>query len=409
VVVVLPLIAIRFVVWRGALVPAFTRGYRSLLAVVPHLLVTFVFLNSVAQFYRPGTGFTSMLVIGSRFDRHAPPAVRNVPREIVNGPGYDGQFYAQIATDPLLRDADALQGSVDFLGFRARRVLFPAIAYVVGFGDAARIIQAYALLNVFAWLLLALLLLRWLPVGGVRPALAWAACLLTHGMLASVNQALLDGPSMLLIAAAVVAVERQRPWFASAILALGGLARETNLLAGSILLPTRTRLFSGLTRAVLQAALMVVPLGLWLAYLDRLELSPFVSQGQTFSPPLVAFLGKWQATMDELRVEGWLGSFARHSLLSLVAISTQAAVLLCWYRRAEQPWWRVGIVYVGLMMVLGPTIWAGYPGAFARILLPVTFAFNILLPESRWFWPLFVLGNANILQGVQGITVPWLQ
>jgi hypothetical protein len=39
----------------------------------------------------------------------------------------------------------------------------------------------------------------------------------------------------------------------------------------------------------------------------------------------------------------------------------------------------------------------------------VTFAFNMLLPGSRWFWPLFVLGNANILQGIQGLTVPWLE
>jgi hypothetical protein len=405
---VLPLIAIRFVTWRGAPLPAFARGYRSLLAITPHLLVTFIFLNSVAQFYKPGTGFTSMLVIGSRFDRHAPAAIRNVPREIVEGVGYDGQFYAQIATDPLLRDSDALQRSVDFLGFRARRVFFPAIAYVIGFGDTGRILQAYALLNVFAWLLLALLLLRWLPPGSIRPTLAWAACLLTHGMLASVNQALLDGPSMLLIAAAVVAIERHRPWLATAFLGVGGVARETNLLSGSLLLPARKHLGS-VTRAVLQAALIVAPLALWLLYLDRLELSPFVSQRETFSPPLVSFVGKWRATIGELRAEAWQGSLARLSLLSLVAMTTQAVVLLCWYRWYAHPWWRVGIVYVGLMAVLGPTIWAGYPGAFVRILLPVTFAFNILLPASRWFWPLLVLGNANILQGIQGMAVPWLQ
>ena len=406
---VLPLIAIRLVAWRGAPVPAFPRGYRSLLAVVPHLLVTVIFLNSVAQFYRPGTGFTSMLVIGSHFDRHAPAAIRKVPREITQGVGYDGQFYAQIATDPLLRDSDALQQSVDFLGFRARRVFFPAVAYVIGFGDTGRILQAYALLNVFAWLLLALLLLRWLPPGSIRPTLAWTACLLTHGMLASVNQALLDGPSMLLIAAAVVAIERHRPWFATAVLALSGVARESNLLSGSILLPTQRPTTSNMTRVAVQGMLAIVPLAVWLLYLQQLGLSPFLSGGENFGPPFSSFVGKWREIVGELRTQGWSQGFARFSLLSLVAMTTQAVALACWYRCHQRPWWRLGIVYVALMGVLGAGIWSGYPGAFPRILLPVTFAFNILLPESRWFWPLFVLGNANILHGVQGITVPWLQ
>ena len=65
-------------------------------------------------------------------------------------------------------------------------------------------------------------------------------------------------------------------------------------------------------------------------------------------------------------------------------------------------------VYSLLMIVLGENVWAGYPGAATRVLLPMTFAFNVLLPRSAWFWPLFVLGNLTVLQGLETLRVPFL-
>jgi hypothetical protein len=45
-------------------------------------------------------------------------------------------------------------------------------------------------------------------------------------------------------------------------------------------------------------------------------------------------------------------------------------------------------------------MWDGYPGAFVRVLLPTTVAFNVLLPASRWSGPLFVLGNLPVISGL---------
>ena len=44
-------------------------------------------------------------------------------------------------------------------------------------------------------------------------------------------------------------------------------------------------------------------------------------------------------------------------------------------------------------------------GVFNRVgvLLPMTFAFNIILPRNRWFWPLFVLGNLTVLHSLEVI------
>ena len=96
-------------------------------------------------------------------------------------------------------------------------------------------LEAFALQNVIVWLVFAWLLLRWLPIGSARSFALWSGCLLTHGMLSSVGNALLDAPSALLLAFAVVAAENGQPWLTSIVLGISGLAQEMNLLGAAVL------------------------------------------------------------------------------------------------------------------------------------------------------------------------------
>ena len=77
-------------------------------------------------------------------------------------------------------------------------------------------------------------------------------------------------------------------------------------------------------------------------------------------------------------------------------------------RRADwrSRWWRVGAVFLTLMLVADPVVWEGYPGAYTRVLLPMTLAFNLLLPGRKWFWPLLVLGNLSVIPGIQALRIP---
>jgi len=49
------------------------------------------------------------------------------------------------------------------------------------------------------------------------------------------------------------------------------------------------------------------------------------------------------------------------------------------------------------MAFLGDSVWADYPSAAARVLLPMTLAFNILVPKGRWWPTLLVLGNIGVI------------
>src|SRR5262249_35966942 len=135
-----------------------------------------LFLRAVAGFYHPGTGFTALIGFPEA-DSSTSPALRAIPHYTYPAAAsYDGQFYAQRALDPLVRDPD-IDHAMDLAPFRARRILFSWTAWAFGLGRPAWILEAYALQNVVCWLALAALLARWFPLRGPRDLALWAACL----------------------------------------------------------------------------------------------------------------------------------------------------------------------------------------------------------------------------------------
>lgn len=140
-------------------------------------------------------------------------------------------------------------------------------AYILGLGEPRWILQAYALQNVACWLLLSVVLLRWFPPVSGRMTALWFASLFTGGLIWSVRSALLDGPSLLLLALGVAAVERGSRWWSAAIFGVAGLGRETNLLAVSAQVDPRATSWRAIVRQTAQVVLIVLPLALWFDYI----------------------------------------------------------------------------------------------------------------------------------------------
>ncbi len=412
----LAIFALRHIlVWRNPLHQRVGRVARRLLSpsglhLAGRLVVVGVFLSFVASSYEPETGFTSLISFGGTFAGDALPAVRAAPHAVLgpNDAGYDGQFYAQLAADPLLRDR-AIDHALDNPPYRARRILFAWTAYVLGLGRTAWVLNAYALQNVLAWLVLAWLLARWFPIREPRTFVPWVGCLLGSGLVGSVRFALLDGPGMLVLTLAVIAVECGRWWLGVGLVGLGGLGRETNLLGGSLLVDRLPLTFRQWTTLAPRFVAIVLPLVLWHVYLG--SLGPVYSAAdegaRNFSVPLAGFIGAWRLALGEVWTAGWWATPGRFSVLALIGITTQAGFLMV-RREWANPWWRLGAAYCVLLAALGPAVWEGWPGAYPRVLLPLTFAFNVIVLRSRWFWPLALLGNASVLHGIEVIKVPFL-
>jgi hypothetical protein len=378
------------------------RRVGPLQALACALLLGF-FAWSIALMYVPGRGFTYLIEFGDRGRERYLPEVRATDHyENPDSEGYDGKAYVQIALRPNLGDP-ALKASVDGLAYRARRILFLWTAWLLGLGRPPWVMAAYALQNVACWLVLAFVLPRWFPLRDGDGVLRWAGVLFSFGLIFSVRSALLDGPSLLLIALAMASLERGHSWRAAALLGLSGLGKETNLLAGTALGgPGKGRF----VRWLGQGALLLLPLALWVVCLTLWVGNGADPGRRNFAAPFAGFAGKAREVAAELRhAPPDLRSVPKFDALVLVGLAAQALFLALRPARRD-PWWRLGAGYAVLMVFLGPGVWEGYPTAAARVLLPMTLAFNVLVPRGRRWLALLLLGNLGAVGSLDLLRPP---
>jgi len=351
------------------------------------------FLCLVARFWHPVYGFTEFLQLDASNDDSKIAVFREMPVYVYRDTGgYDGLYYAQIAYDPLLRDPE-LRPAIDNLAYRARRILPPALAWLAAAGQPAWIVHAYSVLNLAAWLALAALLWRRLPVSDGRSAGAWAGVLFSAGALVCVRLALTDLLALTLVAAALLAAERQRPAGSLGWLAAAGLTRETALLALPGLWTRPWCSWANLRRSAIAAA----PLVLWLAYV-RWRVGPSDAGLGNFAVPFAGWWEKWRASAAATRhlADPWL---AWTTLLATAGLTVQAAYIVAAPRLGDR-WWRLGAAYVVLLAFLGTAVWEDYPGAVQRAVLPLTLAFNVLLVRRRGAALWLIAGNLAVFAGL---------
>lgn len=85
-------------------------------------------------------------------------------------------------------------------------------------------------------------------------------------------------------------------------------------------------------------------------------------------------------------------------LLAPASLALQALYLVL-RPRPSDPAWGLGAGFVVLLLCLGPMVWAEQI-AYCRVLLPLTFAFNLVLHaqlRGRAFWAWFVAGNIGMI------------
>ena len=365
-----------------------TAGHYFWLAGVIGLMAVLVALR-----YDSRHGLTALIQFGADAEATKVPALADIPHHVRELRGFDGQFYAQIALDPLLRDPATL-AAIDDPAYRARRILMPWAAYLVGLGQPALIIQLYPLLDLVCWGFLLWWLLRILaPIGPWQRAII-TGIVLSSGTLETVRLSLTDLPATLLMLVpciAAISPVRGALW-----LGLANLCRETSVLgtfayfAGPVRGPAKP------SRRALGLALALLPLAVWILYVN-FRLGRPQAGGGNFSWPL---FGAWGAL--ELAVRRFTSELSPSALGAIAAIiGLHWQALHLWrQRRLDDPLWRLGALFAVLLVFLGPKVWELPLGA-CRSVLPMTIAFNLLLArETRPRWVLFVATNLYSLHGI---------
>ncbi len=372
------------------------------------LIVVAVFLFAVSKAYHPGFGFTAFIHFTGVDHAREIEAARNTPHFETPNEGYDGQFYAQIALEPLLRDK-TIDRPLDSPPYRARRILMPWVAYVAGLGRPAWVLEAFSLINVVVWLALAWLLARTIPPVSARGFLLWAGCLVSSGLLFSVRFALPDGPALLLVVLAVAFAEDGRLILASVLVGAAALTRETSILAGVLFIrdlraKPRTWMFVALC-----VLISVLPLALWLDYLRSIYRSFTLAGGDQVMAPFEGFRWKVASIANDLRRTG-LQRTTVSSIASAVAFVAQAvwATIELVRRDGRSRWALVAGAFVLMAMTTTRPVWEDAPGAFTRVFLPLSVGVNILLarrPNAPW--PMLVLTNLGVVSGAILLVYSW--
>jgi hypothetical protein len=353
-----------------------------------------LFLALVARFWHPVWGLTAFVQLDASYDDKKIAAFHTQPVYVYRDTGpYDGVAYSQIAYDPLL-GAPELRTAVDNLAYRARRILLPALAWALAGGNPAWIIQVYVLLNIGVWLVLAWLLWRLLAVDDFRSWLAWVGVLFSAGALISVRESLTDLLALMLLTAALLAVERGRRGWAVGWLAAAGLARETALAALPGLWTQPWLSWANVRRTLIALA----PLAAWIGYIHW-RVGP-ASQGWTnFTWPVAGFVEKWRASVAAVVHPPSDWALAWTTLLATGGLTVQAAYLLL-RPQTREPWWRLGAAFAGMMLLLGTPVWEGYPGAALRVLLPMTLAFFVLARRRHASLAWLCAGSLTVFSGL---------
>lgn len=386
-----------------------------------------LFLWCVAQFHHRDTGFSSLISIGDVLTPTKVTALKGVPHHVYeSSPGYDGAYYVQLALYPTL-DNPELTKAIDNLPYRAKRILFCWAAWALGLGQPAWVVQVHALLNVGCWLVLAFLLLRWFPLNGWENFLRWAGVMFSHGLCMSVRHSLVDGPSLLLVALAMRWMEEGRRGAGVVTLGLAGLGKETSLLASAALeardrgLRTRDQrpetrdqsvraeegersLVSRLWSLALQLGLIALPLAVWVTFI-RWKFGPAEDPGMgNFTWPFAGYAERLGVAWREV----WASDRAAINwavLATVLALAVQWSFFALRWRPAER-WWRVGAAFALMMVFLSTPVWEGYPGAATRVLLPMTLAFNVLVPRGGKWLALVIAGNLTVAASVFEFSPP---
>jgi hypothetical protein len=163
---------------------------------------------------------------------------------------------------------------------------------------------------------------------------------------------------------------------------------------------------------------VALPLALWIDYLRSIYRSLAFAGGGHITMP---FSGVWAKV--QWTAAGWSGAptYATvASTLALVGVAVQSAIVLrgVWRRRpyggaafrppaSDRPsgvevWALTALPFILLAIVSHEVVWTGSPGAFTRVLLPLTIGANVLLAQhpTRASWLVIVGANLGVVPGV---------
>lgn len=334
--------------------------------------------------------FRGFFRLGSEF--YHPAVMADIPRD--SPWGYDGQFYAALATDPLLQKVETRR-ALDTASYRAQRVLLPALAWLFAWGKAHAALWRYLAL---VWLLGlgSVLLVAWFLMRNGASVL-WALPLVVHdGLVVSLTRATPDAAAVTLVLGVLLALQASKWGWAAALLAAAVLTRETS---ASIVVPAF--LWQWKEKQWRRAWAVVGPaiaaFFAWRVYLRvHLGFLPLAGLGN-FGPPLGWVPWKVRQVFAPADMNGV-------EVLGLLVLLATVASLAAAFVSSLGLWELAYLVFGFFGLFLGPSvITEAY--AYSRVLMILPFLAVVLAARAQWAWRKALLLAVPVLWALLGLAL----
>lgn len=333
--------------------------------------------------------------VGSRQIGDPPPAGINPRAEF----GYDGQYFLRLALEPLPSGADRYGIVLDEPAYRAQRVGYPALAWLLSQATPARAALSLLLVNLAAVVAVALLGLRIARRLGRSPLLA-VALAVNPVTVQAVARDTSEAVALAFLAAAVLLLLHERPMPAGVALLAAALTRETTLLlvlgaAAALAVHVVVRRTGPDAGSLLLVAVPSFGWSLWQYYEYTVWGTLPVAAGDTrIGTPLA---GVRLAVADALTT-GVAFDDAAWLLLPLAAVLLLALVVL---RSSSAPL-SLKVAYVAslaLLACLTRAVWV-VPAGWMRAGLEAMLLALVLLAASRSRWQVDIAAGVLCLAGL---------
>jgi hypothetical protein len=340
----------------------------------------------VTRQFSPGHGFTRLLEVGQVFLPRALSEFQALNPITFPGKGYDGQFYAQVAIDPLLKNPH-LPTALDDAEYRSRRIAMPALAWLLGVGKPARAVICYTLINLVAWYCLLGLILKSKQSQTVQAWMCVGATMLSSGVFASLQRSLTDLPATTLLVAAGTLTGH---WARVGLLGLSLLTKETYAVCAWLPFSDLFEKTAQGWQRIATLAAIILPLLLWLIYVHSRLKSDSYPSGNVSWP----FEGWIYGTLFLLKQR------KVYAVIAALSLMIQLIYLACRPQYTSFYWCiAASFAFASCLMDDDPFT---SDVSFTRDLLPVTVGFNALLikesPRKFCYW--FLAGNIGLASGV---------
>lgn len=341
--------------------------------------------------YNRGGNWTALFLSGSRFP--VPPALASENVYVFpDSAGYDGQMYHYVAHDPLLRHG--FPKFVDSAQLRYRRILLPAMAFLLAFGRQGAIDGCFIACNLLFLFCGAWWIGRYFVLSGLNPA--WSILFVaTPAAVTSLDRLTVDLSLTALAMGFAYYAKIESRWRLYAVLVCAGLSRETGTLL--IAAYCLSRLVQGrFARATLYATAFL-PTGLWYLYVH----SRTAALGSWFRPPL---LGMAISVLNPHRYQYSLAANAMITTLEYLAmvgiLMACGLGLLMLFRNPKGYLEIATALFVVLALCLNESSYQDALGG-GRILSPLLIFLilgNAGRPSVLWCLPLLLVSMRTWLQ-----------